>query len=153
MANPFIAGPIAQTAKSYTANLPELQELAWDFIHDTFIHDNDGRLKTVTGNEALKVWIYKALKTERYRYMAYLHGDYNAEGNYGVELERFIGTRSNSEISATEIKRYIKDGLLVNPYIKSVDAIETTVRNGENLTLTVNLTSVYGSTSITVGGE
>ena len=101
----------------------------------------------------MKVWIYKALKTERYRYMAYLHGDYNAEGNYGTELERFIGTRSNSEISTTEIKRYIKDGLLVNPYIKSVDAIETTVRDGENLTLTVNLTSVYGSTSITVGGE
>lgn len=153
MPNPFIAGPITQVSKSYTANLPELQELAWDFNHDTFIHDNDGRLKTVTGNEALKVWIYKALKTERYRYMDYLHGDYNAEGNYGVELERFIGTRSNSEISATEIKRYIKDGLLVNPYIKSVDAIETTVRDEENLTLTVNLTSVYGSTSITVGGD
>ena len=31
--NPFIAGPITQTAKSYTANLPELQELAWDFNH------------------------------------------------------------------------------------------------------------------------
>ena len=41
----------------------------------------------------------------------------------------------------------------MNPYIKSVDAIETTVRDGENLTLTVNLTSVYGSTSITVGGD
>ena len=40
--NPFIAGPITQTAKSYKANLPELQELAWDFNHDTFIHDNDG---------------------------------------------------------------------------------------------------------------
>ena len=104
MANPFIAGPITQVSKSYTANLPELQELAWDFNHDTFVHDNDGRLKTVTGNEALKVWIYKALKTERYRYMAYLHGDYNAEGNYGTELERFIGTRPNSEISATEIE-------------------------------------------------
>ena len=36
MPNPFIAGPITQTAKSYTANLPELQDLAWDFNRDTF---------------------------------------------------------------------------------------------------------------------
>ena len=102
MPNPFIAGPITQTAKSYTANLPELQDLAWDFNRDTFVHDNDGRLKTVTGNEALKVWIYKALKTERYRYMAYLHGDYNAEGNYGVELERFLSGPGQTAKSALQ---------------------------------------------------
>ena len=41
----------------------------------------------------------------------------------------------------------------MNPYIKSVDAIETTVRDGDKLTLTVNVTSIYGQTSVSVGGD
>ena len=87
--NPFVK---MERQKVKTENtLPLLKEFAWNFDKDTFIYKNDGTIQTVKENEALKVWIYKALKTERYRFEAYLHGIYNLESNYGVELEKYIG--------------------------------------------------------------
>lgn len=142
--NPFVLGNTEQN--NYTQkNLPELQEYAWDFLHDTFRLTPEGQHIIVTENEALKVWIYKALKTERYRYEAYKHGVYNASDNYGVELEKFIGKNPNNVETATKIKRYIHDGLIVNPYITKIDSIDITERKGDSLTLTVNLTSIYGN--------
>ena len=85
------------------------------------------------------------MKTERYRYEAYKHGVYNASDNYGVELEQFIGKNPNNVETATKIKRYIHDGLIVNPYITKIDSIDITERKGDSLTLTVNLTSIYGN--------
>lgn len=141
--NPFVLGK--STAQDTTQDLPVLQEYGWDFIHDTFTYDTSGKHKIVTENEALKVWIYKALKTERYRYEAYKHGVFDDNAEYGVELERFIGKSTNNEESATVIKRYIEDGLIVNPYIKKINSIDITEREGDKIVLTVNLTSVYGN--------
>lgn len=143
--NPFVLGK--STAQDTTQDLPVLQEYGWDFLHDTFRLTPEGQHIIVTENEALKVWIYKALKTERYRYEAYKHGGYNASDNYGVELEQFIGKSTNNEQSATVIKRYIEEGLSVNPYIKKINSIDVSERKGDKLVLTVNLTSVYGNFS------
>lgn len=143
--NPFVLGK--STAQDTTQDLPVLQEYGWDFLHDTFRLTPEGQHIIVTENEALKVWIYKALKTERYRYEAYKHGVYNASDNYGVELEQFIGKSTNNEQSATVIKRYIEEGLSVNPYIKKINSIDVSERKGDKLVLTVNLTSVYGNFS------
>ena len=59
------------TANTYTSDLPTPKEYAWDFENDCFLYDADGRLKIVEGDEAIKIWIYKALSTERFRYLAY----------------------------------------------------------------------------------
>ena len=48
-------------------DLPLFQEYAWDFERDRFLYDASGRHILLTGNPALEVWIYKALKTERRR--------------------------------------------------------------------------------------
>ena len=64
--------------------LPLFEQPAWDFNNDKFIYDGNGFHVIVTGKEALKVWIYKALKTERYSYIAY-------SWQYGIELHPFIG--------------------------------------------------------------
>ena len=143
--NPFVLG--TNTATNTTQDLPLLQEYGWDFIHDTFTYDTAGKHKIVTENEALKVWIYKALRTERYRYEAYKHGVYNDNAEYGVELERFIGKQTNNKQSATVIKRYIEDGLIVNPYITKINSVDITECSNYKLILTVNLTSVYGNLS------
>ena len=121
MANPFVALSAADTSAA-ADELPLLKEWAWDFEHDVFLYDDTGRHITVAGNEALKVWIYKALKTERYRYESYRHGIYDASCDYGAELERYIGKH----------------------YIQSVNRIEITEREKDRLTLTVYLTSIYG---------
>lgn len=132
MANPFVSG----SSTTQGANvLPIFQEYAWDFDKDCFIFA-DGRHKIVTENEALKVWIYKTLKTERYRYRAY-------DSSYGIELEQFIGKHTNDRPTAQKVKRYIDAALLVNPYIVSVDDIQFTIEK-DLLQLDIALITIYG---------
>lgn len=126
-------------------NLPLLKEFAWDFVHDTFLYNNDGTIKEVIENEALKVWIYKALKTERYRHEAYLHGMYNNDSSYGVELEQYIGNYSNTNKTATLICKKIKECLQINPYIKSIDCVDIESIDGDKLTISLKVTSIYGN--------
>ena len=51
-------------------SFPLYREVAWDFKNDTPIIQN-GDFKIVEGNEAIKVWVYKALLTPRYNYSIY----------------------------------------------------------------------------------
>lgn len=147
MSDPFV---LAETSADTAADLPELREYAWDFTHDVFIYDANGRHKIVTENEALKVWVYKCLKTERFRYQSYLHGEYNNQGLYGVELEQFVGKYTNNETNGEKVKGYIKAGLLVNPYISKINSIEVTSHAGDLLEIAVDLDSIYGNLKIGV---
>ena len=131
--NPFI-----KMEKSRVENeLPLLKEFAWDFEKDRFIYKTDGTIRTVKENEALKVWIYKALKTERYRFEAYLHGIYNLESSYGVELEKYR--------TATQIEQRIKECLSINPYIKNINYIRIDELHKDRLTIGLSVTSIYGT--------
>ena len=92
----------------------------------------------------MKVWIYKTLKTERWRYRVY-------DNAYGIELEQFIGAYTNNSDNAAEVERYISEALLVNPYIKSIDDVQATI-DGDSLSYTITLTTVYGSLTTTETG-
>ena len=138
MANPFVSGNKTDD-NTITNTLPAFQEYAWDFIHDCFIFEN-GKHKIVTENDALKIWIYKTLKTERWRYRAY-------DNSYGAELEQFIGKTTNNADSSAQVERYIKEALLVNPYIKSIDNIAFT-NESDVLDFTISLTTVYGNLTV-----
>lgn len=148
MANPFIAMQ-ATTNNSSTSNLPRLKEFAWDFEHDRFLLDVKGNFREVEENEALKVWIYKALKTQRYRFECYRHGVMDTDSNYGIDLEKYIG-RTNDVTNAGYIIEEVRSCLSVNPYIKSIDSIEVSERKKDVLSIDVVLTSIYGTTSVTV---
>lgn len=147
--NPFTAAT-ESNVETAEESLPEFKEYAFDFIHECFLYDNNGNHKIVIENEALKVWIWKALKTERYRYAAYRHGEYDNVADYGVELEQFIGKNPNNEQTAEQIEEYIRQGLKVNPYITKINSIDIESRSGDSLTLTVDLTSIYGELTQTV---
>lgn len=141
MSNPFVSGvATAETAAAEEKSLPVFREYAWDFENNRFLREG-GTHKIVTENEALKVWIYKALKTERWRYQVY-------DNDYGIELEQFIGKRTNNAPSAMEIKRFISEALLANPYIKTIDDIQFSLEN-DNLSYEISLTTVYGSMTAT----
>lgn len=135
MANPFVTGNTTDS-NAETDALPTFTEYAWDFGHDCFIFEN-GKHKIVIENEALKVWIYKTLKTERWRYRAY-------DGAYGIELEQFIGRSTNNADSSAEVERYVKEALLTNPYIKSIDNVAF-ANESDVLDFEVSLTTIYGS--------
>lgn len=129
-----------QTNRS--TDLPMFREYAWDFEHDVFLYDDIGDHIIVEGNEAIKVWIYKALKTERYAYLAY-------SWQYGIELKPFIGKVMSVQERYSELKRVIVECLMVNPYIQSIDSI-TFSSEGTRVTCDITLTTVYGEVNINV---
>lgn len=152
MANPFVTIDASSTVSAATDNLPLLQEYAWDFQNDRFLLDTRGHHVTVTENEALKVWIYKALKTQRYRYECYRHGELDIDAPYGVDLEEYIGKYPNTIATAQLIIRDIKSCLALNPYIKRVISVEIAERKKDKLVIEIELESIYGadSTSVTI---
>lgn len=125
-------------------DLPLFQEYAWDFERDCFLYDVNGRHILLTGNPALEVWVYKALKTERFEYLAY-------SWQYGIELKPFIGKVMGVQERYSELRRVITECLMVNPYIKSIDSFSTTPENrAELVRLHITLTTVYGEVEINV---
>lgn len=138
MANPFVTGPTATETTS--SDLPTFKEYAWDYEKDRFLFNADGSHKIVEKNEAIKVWVLHALRCERYRYLAYFD-------DYGIELEPFVGTGPNDTERSSELFQYVKEGLLVNPYILDVTALSTKLDH-KKITMTLQLETVYGSSSI-----
>ena len=144
MANPFIAME-ATEEEAETSELPYLEEYAWDFDHNCFRYDANGNHIIVTETEAIKVWVYKCLKCERFIYNVYRHGIYNDRCNYGVWLEKYIGKNPNNEKTASAVRKEIRDAILANPYIESVDYLEIDSIKSDTLVLNMGLTSIYGS--------
>lgn len=135
MSNPFVSG-VTPSMQDELSALPLFQEYAWDFKTDTFIYDDTNNHVLVEKNEALKVWIYHALKTERNMYRAF-------DQVYGCDMWLYIGSHANDEESASIIKQYIIECLQVNPYIKSIDDINAIIK-ADIVTFEIYLTTYYG---------
>lgn len=125
----------ATTAES----LPLYTEVAWDFKNNIPIVEK-GDFKIVTGIEAIKTWVYKTMKTERFRYLIYTW-------NYGSEMETLIGQNYTPNLTKAECIRCIKEALLINPYILNVSNAEVTFDKGE-LTFHGKLETVYGEMEV-----
>jgi len=124
-----------------TTDLPILKTYAWDYINNDFLLTN-GKNIIVTGLEAVKVWIWKALQTPRYRYLAY-------SWNYGNELEDLISQGLSNEALKSELERNLKEALLINPYIESIKDISISVE-GSKANVDFTVVTVYGEMSISV---
>ena len=92
-------------------------------------------LKIVEGNEAIKIWIYKALQTPRYQYDIYTW-------DYGSELLSLIGKAYTKGLTQSEASRYIKEALLINPYILDVNVVSTSF-DGDVLSANVRVKTIY----------
>ena len=137
--------PFIGSTRDVTGNeLPLFKEYAWDFERDCFLYDANGRHILLTGNDALAVWIYKALKTERFSYLVY-------SWQYGIELKPFIGKVMGVEERYSELKRVITECLMVNPYIKSIDSYSFVPENrGELVHVRITLTTIYEEVKLDV---
>lgn len=132
MSNPFIFGP----TDSSKIDAEEFCEYAYDFKKNCFLYDEKGKQIILKRNEAIKVWVYKALLTERFLYLAYFD-------DYGAELEHFIGKVPNDGTEASKLFDYVEEALLVNPYIISIDNLNV-AQDHKKITLNIGLTTVYG---------
>ena len=122
-------------------SFPLYKEVAWDFEKDTPILEN-GDFKIVEGNNAIKVWVYKALLTPRYNYSIY-------SWDYGSELMDLVGKAYTPSLTKEEAKRYIKEALLINPYILEVDVIDTDFKDSM-LSANIKITTIYGESEVVI---
>ena len=121
-------------------NLPLLKEYAWDFSKDDFIL-KDKKFVIVEGLEALKIRIYKILRTQKYRYMAYSF-------SYGNELEDLVGQGYSQDQVLTEVKSLLSN-CLVSDYITDVSNLSVEL-DGSTLKTTGSINSIYGEVFINV---
>lgn len=116
-------------------DLPLLQEYAYDFKTNQF-KLRDGKHYLVEGNEALKIWIYKALRTKRGRYIAY-------SGAFGSDVDELVGSNLGTDALKMEVERYVIECLMVCPYIESIERIDVEL-DEDRLIIGVAVKSVYG---------
>lgn len=91
-------------------------EYAYDFENNTLKTIN-GRHYYVYGNEAMKIWIYKAMITNRFKHSAYTD-------KFGTEIYSLIGEVISSKFKEAEIKRYITEAVMVHPFMVSINKID-----------------------------
>jgi len=125
-----------QTEVNTEIELPIFRELAFDF--DTKqLKTRGGQYYYVDKNEAIKVWIYKALFASRYTYLAY-------STNYGNEIYTLIGRYLEKKLLYSELKRMLEEALLVNPYITSLTDFDIT-QEGAKVICNFSVNTIYGS--------
>ena len=68
----------------------------------------------VEGIEAIKVWIWLCLHTQRFRWPIY-------SWDYGADLEQYIGQSITEEFLNADCEDEVREALLVNPYIEDIE--------------------------------
>lgn len=121
-------------AESPAAALPLAREVAWDLEADRPLFQR-GEPVIVTGLEAVMVWVWNALKTERFRYRHHSR-------SYGNEMERLMGQSFTGDLKRAEAARYFREALEPNPYITGVEGI-TAELEGDELTVTGTVRTIY----------
>lgn len=119
--------------------LPLYREVAWDFENDV-PRFRGGRPIVVEAKEALKVWIWRALRTARYRYAIY-------STDYGSEYETLLGQAYTNTVKTAEAPRYFRECLLINPYITDTRDIQVDF-DAAKLTVRGTAVTVYGEVDL-----
>ena len=133
--------PIIQPVAAETASgaLPLCEEVAWDYDKDIPVFSG-GVPQIVTGKEAVKVWIWKAIRTARFKHQIYSR-------DYGSEFESLIGQAYTPMVKEAEAPRYLRECLLINPYINAVSEISVSFE-GNLLTVAGTAETIYGKVDI-----
>lgn len=117
--------------------LEELCEYAFDFENNCLMRNEAGENYYVYRNDALKIWIYKALMTPRYQHLAYTE-------DFGNEMFSLISSSIDKEIFLLELKRYITETLMYNKYILELSEFKFEV-TGSKVNVSFNVVSIYGN--------
>lgn len=135
---PFLQ-PIQTQTTTTTIDIPK--EFEYDFETDSIIVRN-GHINIVEGLDAIKIWIYKALRTQRLRYDAYTI-------NFGQDFEELVGSDLSSDAVTSEAKRMTEEALLVNKHILSINNFSIGLNSSNNIMeLNFNAITDLGNISV-----
>ena len=116
-------------------------EVAWDVQNNIPIYKN-GSPVLITGQDAVLVWAWNALNTPRFRHEIFTWA-------YGNEIETLIGKPFTDELKQSEAARYVRECLMINPYITGVAGI--TVNFADSLLeVACTINTVYGEVRLSV---
>ena len=115
--------------------------MAWDFARGVPVYAG-GRPVEVTGVEAVRVWIWKALKTARFHHDIYTW-------DYGCEAESLIGKAFTAQVKESEAVRYVREALAPNPYIREVLQAQVSFQ-GTMLEIACRVSTIYGEAEVAV---
>lgn len=93
--------------------------------------------KMVEGVEAIKVWLYFALRIARYRYQG-------ISWEYGSDLEELYGKSHSKDYVNLEVNRMVRECALVNQDITGVEVTDISL-DGAQLKGNVSIETVYGT--------
>ena len=128
-------GVQAETVTDGTPPLYTEWAVDWDAGAFALRH---GRPYTVTGDEALRIWVRCALHPGSQRFLCSAHS-----AEYGNQLAACMAERAGGDILESLLRREIRETLLVSPYITAVDGFSFT-RQGSRLTARFRVGTVYG---------
>ena len=114
----------------------ELREYGFDFEKQRLTGE------IVYNEEALKVWIYHTLRTNRYMFSAY-------SWDYGQDVNELIGKVYEKGYIDSEIERRVKEAILINEDIKRVYDFDITFKDGQ-LAGNFKVESIYGEVVVNV---
>ena len=116
--------------------LPLFREWAVDWDQNAFAL-RDGQPYLVSGDRALEIWVRKALhlQAQRFEYTAWSF-------DYGNELSALLGYAGSRGILESLLRRYIREALLVSPYIREIDGFRFSYE-GSRVSAAFYVTTVY----------
>lgn len=124
-----------------TSELPVLKDIAIDFKTGSPIIENNA-FKIVEENEALKVWVYRALKIDRFSHLMY-------SWDFGNEVMTLVNQGYTPQLTKVEVKRFIEEALYVHPYIEDINITNIDFYNSA-LSVSMIITSIYGEVEFSV---
>lgn len=134
--------PSIQPEATNKSSVGELyKEVKWDYDKNVPVFKN-GTPVIVVGKDAVLVWAWKAINTPRFKHEIYTW-------DYGNEAESLIGRTFTEKLKQSEAVRYIKECLLINPYISDVVDVSVAFFDG-SLRISCTIKTVYGEASINV---
>lgn len=118
----------------------EEEETPREYEIDFSTGELTGRI--VEGLDAIKVWIYLALRVPRYRHVIY-------SWDYGNELETLVGQGYTKDHLELEVNRMLEEALLINENILSIDNLEVT-QESDKISVSFTANTLYGEVDVNV---
>ena len=120
-------------------NLPLMQEVGVDFHTGQPLVEPDGSFRLVSGLEAVRVWVWRALQPDNTRYAYSAH-----TVSYGNQFHLLAG--KSLPQAESRMAGLVRETLLVCPYITGVERFSFT-REGSRLIAAFTVRTVYGEMS------
>ena len=96
--------------------------------------------RIVEGVEAIRVWVWCCVHTERFRYALY-------SWQYGVSLEKYLGQTTTEEYLEADSRAEIEEALKIHPYITGLDDFQVS-KTGPKLSIKFTVKTKLGKIEV-----